>query len=856
MEGGHPTYVQLLFGGFTGISRLLLLSGLVLAVANVVRFLAGRDAAAIVTPDAAIPAAGRGLLSRILRGGYPNLYWPLALVWLGFWIGGRFRTTPWAMAVGLLVLFATAAGIYLVRLAHGRRGDTRVAGPAVAVVLSTAVLTLVGLLMTVRLVVVPDPTVGFVGGLNGDAREAGLWAVLVPASTLALTLTAILVALIGAQRRPFLAPAARAASQASEWRTRIRDRWERSAGGTGRHVVAMFAVVALFAAPLLDPGSHGLTFLGIATAEYGKIAYLWVLAGVLADYAFGYRTRPAGFRRDCDRRTAMREFVLTRRHVLYPVILFGLVGITSAVKSDIGPMIPLFAGTLAMIVYSLRGELRRSPDIVGRRGLPRIRAQLHRSLSYSRPLWPPLTGILVLGVAVAFFTPYVSERREVWENPWVYAWSLNCLPPQPGVVPPPTPGGTDACQQQLASEVANRRSQIAQSLSVIADGGIWGRGLPDTTSGRVPAGSTDFVLAVIWSKLGGLVVVLTAAILALLAAALSRTRQQLLAAPTRENGTALPDGQPSVVARLFVVGLVGVLLGQFVFVFAAAVNAIPHSGITAPFLSRGGQSTIALGLGIIIALAVIYRSAVPAGPPDSRATGRKRPRLTTPGIAFAICLALAIVVTLVPYSGYEERRPFCLTQVVPQRCSTDRIAFDRTVVEVWIDGRLQYVRNRSQARWEPIGQPAISLVDLAGLLQVSSRSGGALELALTDVVEGSSGTSLRARLTPPREEGPARGVVQLAVDPRIQRAAATALRTDDPGSDRLAGGIVVLDAATGRVLAAVTAPSDWGFTTPPLRPVRRTGGRRIRQGPPVRHPPRRWQHRRDERRVPPDWPLR
>jgi cell division protein FtsI/penicillin-binding protein 2/cell division protein FtsW (lipid II flippase) len=797
MSHGPAAFVAMFFDGWVGISRLLVLTGLVLTVVNALRFIADRSTVAIAAADAAPPVERFGA-AQWLRGGYPSLWWPLALTWAGFWIGGRFRSTPWVVVVGLLVVFMVAFGLHLLRVAHARRGGAVVAGPAVGALLTAASLLLFGLLLTVRLVVVPDPEARVADGLTGESADAALRAVIIPAVTLVL----VLVGMVWAMR--------------SRGNNRIGETlgWVRRS--PYRHVIAIVVVFGLFVAPLVGDGR--LTFLGIATPEYGKILYLVVLASMLADYAYGFRTRPG--------KVPAAEWVRTRRHIWYPIAVFGAVGAASVLKGDIGPMIPMFVGTVAMIIHVLRVQAGRARDVTGRRGLDRSRARLRVALGYSRPLWLPVAFLVIIGVATMALTSYMSERGKVWLDPWVFTWSASCEPAPEGASVPQTPAGTEACQVPFASAEASNRSQIAQSLAVIADGGVWGKGLADTTSGRVPAASTDFILSVIWSKLGGLVVVLLAAVLALLAAALTRLRRNLApenAAPVQGRKPELGQDRPVDPTRLFVTGLLSMVLGQFVFVLAATVNALPHSGITAPFLSRGGQSTIALGIGVIAAVAVQYRgrvrptparrpvampAAAPVKPGATQPSWWQRPRLSGAGAMFVLSLTLALGVTLSPYTGLDERRQYCLTQqptVDSSVCSTDRIAYERTAVRVSIDGTPQYERDRSAMKWAPIGTPTLSLADLGGLLQVGGGQ-GALDLALTDVIDGTTGTSLADRLGPPSTEQEA-GVIELSVAPAIQRAAATALRSDADTAP-LAGGAVVLDAKTGRVLAAASAPGD------------------------------------------------
>ncbi|SFR24794.1 Cell cycle protein [Lentzea waywayandensis] len=762
MSNGLSAYLSMFFGGTAGFSRLFVLLGLALAVGNGLRFLTSRPSAAIGAAGSPQPGQFFTVPAVLVRGGVPSLWWPFGLLWLGFWFGTGFRTTHWSLAVLVLVLVAVACGLHLLRAAHGRRGDEVVSGPALAVLLTTGVLVLFGLLLTVRLEVVRDPAVGFLGALAGDAPTAALTKVLLPAAVLAAAL-GLLALKVRPGRIRFERPR--------------HDRW---------HAGGLVVVFLLFAAPLLGDGQ--LTLAGIATPEYGKIVYLAVLAMMLADHAYGFRIERDRLR---NAKTDPKLAIKARRHLLYPFALFGVVGVASTLKSDIGPLIPVFAATVTMVWLVVRAEVSKSLYVSGQRGAKRSVAATQTAWTFVKPAVVPLLALAALGFLVMLSTSYITTRWETQRNPWVYNWAQSCVDAPEGAVAPAVPAGTAACRETLAGGFASTNSQIAQSLATIADGGMWGRGLADTTSRGLPAGSSDLVLAVIWSKLGGFVVLLLSALLALLASALAKL--------SRTTGKAASP------ERLFIGGFAGMVLVQFLFVLAATVNAVPHSGITAPFLSYGVQSTVALGLGVIIAVALHYRSE-PRPQPQPRPKQALSLSLSPSLLAFLTCLMLAWGVTVWPYTGLAENRPFCATTsavVDAERCSTDRIANARTSVELVVGGKVQYVRKGADPTWAPVGQPTVTLADLAGIVDGS---------ALNDALSSGSGTSLGERVGPAAPATP--GSVELSVDPVLQAAMATALRTPTQGVGPLAGGLVVLDARSGHVLTSASAPTETARATP------------------------------------------
>lgn len=134
--------------------------------------------------------------------------------------------------------------------------------------------------------------------------------------------------------------------------------------------------------------------------------------------------------------------------------------------------------------------------------------------------------------------------------------------------------------------------QIARSLEAFRNGGILGRGPGE---GRVkqslPDSHTDFIFAVAGEEFGVIACLLILGLFAFVVLrGLSRVRE--------END-------------LFVVLAVAGLLAQFgvqaVINMGVAVNLLPAKGMTLPFLSYGGSSVLAVGLGMGMMLALTRR---------------------------------------------------------------------------------------------------------------------------------------------------------------------------------------------------------------------------------------------------------
>ncbi|GAA0249890.1 hypothetical protein GCM10010492_57510 [Saccharothrix mutabilis subsp. mutabilis] len=776
--------------GTGGISRLLLSAGLVLGVVGVVGLLRGSVRVAVVPATDPEAAWWR----RWVAGPARALVWPLFLVWLGFWVASDTLNVVYGLTVGVAVALLVVCAVRLLRRAHGRRGDHEVSSVALAAVLAGALVLEFGLLLTVRLVVLPNPAAGFGASFARDAFVEARGAVLLPL-VLLLALVAVPLALdrLSAVRR-VAGPrrvVGRAAAKVAGWVPPV----PVPVPAPVRWWTAVGLVFAVFFVAWFDRPDR-LAFRGIAVSEYGKVAYLGLLAVVLAGFAHRFG-RPG-------------QHLRGREHLVYPVALFVAVCLGSVLRSDLGPLIGLFAATLVLMLFLVADGVRRSSP--RHRGVRRW-AEL---AVHTRWYLVALAGTVLVGVLALTVVDKATDRVEAMAHPWEYGWTNTCVEPPAGTVVAGTPDGAAVCRLPLDGAAANRRSQIAQGMAAIADGGLWGRGLPDTASGQVPLGESDLVIAVVWAKLGGVVVLLLGVLLALLATALARVAREA----EQRSGARGPTA-----ARLFAIGLAALLVVQFGYVFLATIAWVPHSGFTAPFLSRGGQSTLALGAAVVLALWSSYRltsgadrgktAGVPSGswsavPGRSAAPGRA---LSAPVVLVAVvCLVGGAAITAWPYRGHATDRPYCRAEQPredPERCSTDRIAMRRTTVVLSVGGVPQYRRDRENSAWTPIGDPVISLADLGGLVQAGDRA-GAVDGALGDLVDGSSG--LANPLLPAGEAEP--GVVELTVEPGLQRAAASALHD---GDERLAGGIVVLDPVTGRVLAAATAPGPFEEPEAPNR---------------------------------------
>jgi cell division protein FtsW len=139
--------------------------------------------------------------------------------------------------------------------------------------------------------------------------------------------------------------------------------------------------------------------------------------------------------------------------------------------------------------------------------------------------------------------------------------------------------------------------QTDRALQSFSEGGFFGKGPGEGTVKTVlPDAHTDFIFAVIAEEYGVLTCLVILGLFALLA--------------TRVLLRALHEGDAFV--RLCSTGLALLVALQAIMNMAVNVGLVPAKGITLPFISVGGSSMLAVGLGVGMLLAVTRRWPDPA----------------------------------------------------------------------------------------------------------------------------------------------------------------------------------------------------------------------------------------------------
>ena len=314
-----------------------------------------------------------------------------------------------------------------------------------------------------------------------------------------------------------------------------------------------------------------------------------------------------------------------RRAKILLAAAFGLPVLSSFARSDVG--VALSTAFAGMGMYTVLRKWSHIP------GVPR-RCWFRRTTSGESGRSHSLQGVVVFGVgallvAAVGIIGLQKGRIASWLDPWQFPWTLPCTTTHVDGID--AAAGYRTCVVSVADYAAEAKAQLARAMTAVEGGGLFGRGLADTESAMVPAFHTDFVLVSLWSKLGGLITagsVLTFGFLALLLASLSRTRY-----------VTRPRASVDLTHDLVCAGAAAYFMLQPGYVLLASIGALPHSGITVPFLAHGVTSACVATILLSMVVAPLINREERESRPKLRkvlVSGRSLVAVLVPAVALAL----------------------------------------------------------------------------------------------------------------------------------------------------------------------------------------------------------------------------
>lgn len=366
------------------------------------------------------------------------------------------------------------------------------------------------------------------------------------------------------------------------------------------------------------------------------------------------------------------------------------------------------------------------------------------------------TALFGAGAALAFklFT-HVQTRVDIWLHPF--------------------------------ADAAGKGYQLVQSLFAFAAGGLFGTGIGAGMPDRIPFVDTDFVFAAIGEEMG----FLGAAAIVLLYLIFS------------VRGFATASRAKSDMAAVTAAGLTA-SIGIQTFVIVGGVTAlIPLTGITLPFVSRGGSSM----LSTFIMLALLLRAGdestglgaeIVSSRKDYAALGRvalsRRLVALTVGSAVLTAALLANLTWLqvVHATSLQNNPANSRALAKEQRVARGSISTRDNVV-------LAESVKQADGMYERTYPQGAFGAHLVGYYSYQYGRAG-IEQAANDALTGSRTFNSWADVIDDAAGRPVQGNdVTLTIDADVQRAAEQALQGKT-------GAVVVLDPQTGAVLAEASTP--------------------------------------------------
>ena len=171
-----------------------------------------------------------------------------------------------------------------------------------------------------------------------------------------------------------------------------------------------------------------------------------------------------------------------------------------------------------------------------------------------------LAGSSVLGVLAYNALPYVQRRLYGWISLW--------------------------------EDLNDYNRQIVYGLQAVGRGGLLGRGLGNGSPDGIPLASSDMVFTILWEEMGLLIAI---SVIVLFFVIWLRSASAIITAR---------DGFTSSL----ILALSSCLLMEALIVIGGTTGLIPLTGVTLPFIARGGSSIMAKWIMAALLIGMIARS--------------------------------------------------------------------------------------------------------------------------------------------------------------------------------------------------------------------------------------------------------
>jgi len=321
---------------------------------------------------------------------------------------------------------------------------------------------------------------------------------------------------------------------------------------------------------------------------------------------------------------------------------------------------------------------------------------------------------------------------------------------------------------------AGRSYQIVQSLMALANGELIGRGLGLGSPGVVPVAHSDFIYASIaeeYGLLGAIGLLIVFAILAV-------------------RGIEIALHAPNHYQRFLAVGITSTYIVQAGLIIGGNIRLLPLTGVTLPFVSYGGSSLVVSFFSMLLLLQISNQAE------DQPAALERLGPYNLIGSIFLIGLCLAGL-----FTGWWS---LIRSNALLSRSDNPRRAISDMYV---LRGRI--LDRNNQVISESVGEVGtyarvIQLPSLSAMAGYSNPNYGqtGVEYSMDDYLRGVKGNSSLSvwadRLLygqyPPGLD------IRMSIDASLQEKADTLLRG-------YKGSLVLVNASTGEILAASTAPT-------------------------------------------------